>query len=79
MEKEMLKLNDFWQYIIGLFSYFIFFLALFSAFAAFSPSHAADIKLVGCDVGFTSGSGKPTVMCSNPRYKNEKMKNFNNL
>jgi len=75
----MLKLNDFWQYVIGFFSYSIFFLVLFSAFAVFSPSHAADIKLAGCDVGFTSGSGKPTVMCSNPRYNKEEMKYFNNL
>lgn len=75
----MIKFYDFFQFIIGFFSYSIIFIVLFSAFTFFTPSHAAEIKLVGCDIGFSSGSGKPIVMCVNPKYTKDELNNFDYL
>ena len=75
----MFKLNDFGRYMIGLLLYSITSLVLFSALSVFSPLHAGAVQLVGCDIGFSNGSGKPIAMCSNPRYTREELKNFDNM
>jgi hypothetical protein len=75
----MNKLNDFYRFLVGFFSYSIMFFLLFYVLAGSTPSHAAETELVGCDIGFSSGSSKPIVMCDNPRYTQDDLKYFDSL
>jgi hypothetical protein len=75
----MCKLKEFILFLFSFFSYSIVFIFLFSIIIGSQSSHAAEIKLAGCDMGFSSGSGKPIAICSNPRYIKEDIKAFDQL
>ena len=76
---KMYKIKDFMRFLFSFFSYSIIFIFLFSALVGSQSSHAAEIKLAGCDMEVSTGSGKPIVICSNPRYTKEDIKAFDQL
>lgn len=55
----------------------LFFTLVFLLVTA--PAKAADIELAGCDIGFDGSSGKPKVICDNPRFTKGELRAFDNL
>lgn len=75
----MFKMINFADIIFCIKTLLVINIVFFVLFMIAAPAKAANIELVGFDVGFDGSFGKPKVMCANPRFTKEEMRVFENM